>query len=138
VGNTTASGVTGFDDNPWRYAAGYQDNNTGLIKFGTRYYDPTIGRWTQPDPIAGDISQPNTINRYAYVGSDPINGVDPTGQNIATDIVGGILTIGGAAAGVAALVVSAPVAVGVLTVVGVGLGAASVALYVGCAFSPEC
>jgi RHS repeat-associated protein len=32
--------------NPWGYASGYLDT-TGLIKFGTRYYDPNLGRWTQ-------------------------------------------------------------------------------------------
>ena len=65
--------------NPWRYASGYLDTQTGLLKFGSRYYDPSVGRWTQQDPLGGSISSPRTLNRYAYVGNDPINHTDPTG-----------------------------------------------------------
>ena len=68
--------------NPWQYAAGYLDP-TGLTKFGTRYYDPNIGRWTQQDPIGGSIAAPTTINRYAYVGNEPVDLVDPTGTGTA-------------------------------------------------------
>jgi RHS repeat-associated protein len=102
-GNTTTSGVTGFDDNPWRYAAGYQDNNTGLIKYGTRYYDPTIGRWTQPDPLPGNITHPNTINRYTYAGNNPVNNTDPSGYFSLGDVVDTLTSIGeGAVLGVSA------------------------------------
>ncbi len=43
-GRTTASGTV---SNAWRFAAGYFDASTGLYKFGTRYYDPGLARWTQ-------------------------------------------------------------------------------------------
>ncbi|MEK6325145.1 MAG: polymorphic toxin type 44 domain-containing protein [Acidobacteriota bacterium] len=33
----------------------------------------------QPDAWAGSTSDPQSLNRYAYVGSDPINSVDPYG-----------------------------------------------------------
>jgi RHS repeat-associated protein len=49
-----------------------------LYHFGRRYYDPTTGRWTQPDTI----DQPASLrdgNLYLYTGNDPINYVDPTG-----------------------------------------------------------
>ena len=39
-------------------------------------YDPSIGRWTQEDPIAfagGDV------NLYRYVGNGPTNHIDPSG-----------------------------------------------------------
>jgi len=50
----------------------------GLLKFGARYYDPSIGRWTQTDPIdsPADLRQ---ANRYVFAGDDPINLSDPTG-----------------------------------------------------------
>jgi RHS repeat-associated protein len=40
-------------NNPWRFAGGFWDSATGLLKFGIRYYDLTIGRWTQRVPIGG-------------------------------------------------------------------------------------
>jgi RHS repeat-associated protein len=66
--------------NPWRYASGYFDSQTKLLKFGTRYYDPGIMRWTQLDPMPGDIKDPRTLNLYAYVSGDPVNYADPDGR----------------------------------------------------------
>lgn len=66
---------TGSVANAWGYAGGYSDS-TGLVKFGTRYYDPSTARWTQTDPAAQDW--PNSLYRYAL--DDPINGRDPGGN----------------------------------------------------------
>ena len=44
-------------NNPWRFAGGFYDSATGLLKYGIRYYDPTIGRWTQCAPIAGSLQE---------------------------------------------------------------------------------
>lgn len=43
--------------------------------------DSVQGRWTSPDPYAGSMSfsDPQSFNRYTYVGNDPVNFVDPTG-----------------------------------------------------------
>ncbi len=38
-----------------------------------------MGRWTQQDPVAGSIGDPSGVNRYVYVGDDPVNFVDPDG-----------------------------------------------------------
>lgn len=64
---------------PWGYTAGYTDP-TGLTKFGTRYYDPNLGRWTQPDPVAGTLASPQTVDRYLYASDNPIDNTDPTGM----------------------------------------------------------
>ena len=58
------------------YAGGLRDAATGLVRFGARDYDATVGRWTCKDPIgfAGGDG-----NLYAYVGESPINDVDPGG-----------------------------------------------------------
>jgi len=37
------------------------------------------GRFTSPDPIAGSITDPQSLNRYAYVRNDPVNLTDPLG-----------------------------------------------------------
>ena len=70
--------TTGSHAKPWRFASGYLDGS-GFQKFGTRYYVPSLARWTQHDPKRGTLSNPKTLNLYAYVGGDPINSVDPTG-----------------------------------------------------------
>jgi RHS repeat-associated protein len=51
----------------------------GMYNYGARIYSPTLGRFMQPDPIGyGD-----GMNLQAYVGGDPVNGVDPTGTECA-------------------------------------------------------
>lgn len=57
---------------PYRYAGAYADP-TGLYKMGHRYYDPTLGRFTQPDPSGQET------NPYLYAAGDPINNMDPSG-----------------------------------------------------------
>ena len=63
-----------------QYEGGYFESSTGLVKFGTRYYNPSLGRWTQQDPVAGNLSDPDSLNRYLYVTDDPVNQVDPGGR----------------------------------------------------------
>ncbi|MFN2587248.1 MAG: RHS repeat-associated core domain-containing protein [Actinomycetota bacterium] len=72
--------------NPWRFASGYKDAATGFVKFGTRYYDPTVARWTQQDPERGDVKQPLTLNLYLYAADNPLNVTDPTGRSFLEDL----------------------------------------------------
>ncbi len=76
-GNRIASGTTGSVANPFQFAGGYRDS-TGFYKFGARYYDPGLGRWTQRDPVPGELS-------YAYAGDNPVNFIDPTGRSTCGD-----------------------------------------------------
>ncbi|PVM90329.1 RHS repeat domain-containing protein [Caulobacter endophyticus] len=47
----------------------------GVYNYKARTYSPSLGRFMQTDPIGyGD-----GINWQAYVGNDPINGIDPLG-----------------------------------------------------------
>jgi RHS repeat-associated protein len=48
-GNLINSSGTLSVTNPYRYAAGYTDH-TGYDHFGARYYNPTLGAFTQTDP----------------------------------------------------------------------------------------
>lgn len=68
-----------------------------------RYDDPTVGRWTQLDPVGGSLADLNSANRYTYAGDDPINVVDPSGKSTLIECIGaafiGLLTfdqLGGA------------------------------------------
>ena len=68
------SGEMNFaSDNPYRYTGGYRDTETGLYKLGARYYDPALGRFTQPDPTGQDP-------HYTYARNNPVNFVDPNGD----------------------------------------------------------
>lgn len=44
-----------------------------------RHYSPRQGRFVSPDPLQGVISNPQSLNRYAYVLDDPVNWFDPLG-----------------------------------------------------------
>jgi len=37
--------------NPFRFSTKYQDEETGLVYYGYRYYDPGTGRWPNRDPL---------------------------------------------------------------------------------------
>ncbi|WP_413569919.1 RHS repeat domain-containing protein [Bdellovibrio sp. HCB117] len=72
---------------PFKFAGGLYDEDTHLIRFGARDYDPSIGRWLSKDPIlflAGDS------NVFGYVAQDPVNSIDPSGlYEICTTPLGG-------------------------------------------------
>jgi len=44
-----------------------------------RFANPATGRFLSVDPLAGGIGRPQSLNRFAYVGGNPVSAVDPTG-----------------------------------------------------------
>jgi RHS repeat-associated protein len=61
--------------NSYVYTGREFDNETGLHYYRARYYDASIGRFLQEDPIGFD----GGVNLYEYVGSSPVNLTDPFG-----------------------------------------------------------
>jgi hypothetical protein len=79
-----------------------RDSETGLDYFESRYYSSAQGRFTSPDEFKGgfldafsgqaafqpgplpyaDISDPQTLNKYAYVRNNPLRYTDPNGHCI--------------------------------------------------------
>ncbi len=75
-------GVVVTDTNPgfqpFGYAGGLYDHRTGLVRFGVRDYDATIGRWLAKDPLSfagGDTGL------YSYAANSPIGIFDPEGAS---------------------------------------------------------
>ncbi|MFP3960574.1 MAG: RHS repeat-associated core domain-containing protein [Spirochaetaceae bacterium] len=48
-GRVLSDTAPGFQ--PFGFAGGLYDSDTGLLRFGARDYDPIVGRWTAKDPI---------------------------------------------------------------------------------------
>jgi RHS repeat-associated protein len=61
---------------PFGFAGGLYDPDTGLVRFGARDYDGEAGRWTSRDLMKFQGGAPNL---YAYSRLDPINYIDPSG-----------------------------------------------------------
>jgi RHS repeat-associated protein len=76
-GNVLADSAPGFQ--PFGFAGGLRDRDTGLTRFGARDYDPTVGRWTNKDPLRFEGGR---IGLYDYSGQDPINYLDPEGLSV--------------------------------------------------------
>jgi RHS repeat-associated protein len=73
-GNVLNDTQPGFQ--PFGFAGGLYDQQTGLVHFGAREYDPHTGRWTAKDPV---LFSGGDTNLYGYVVGDPVNLADPAG-----------------------------------------------------------
>jgi RHS repeat-associated protein len=84
-GQVLADTSPGFQ--PFGFAGGVLDRDTGLVHMGAREYDSATGRFTSVDPLSfggGDT------NLYAYVGGNPLNAVDPSGLSAGALVLGGL------------------------------------------------
>ncbi|BCO31665.1 hypothetical protein TspCOW1_17680 [Thiohalobacter sp. COW1] len=80
-------------DQPFTYVGQYgvMEEAAGLYYMRARYYDAEVGRFISEDPIGFE----GGLNLYAYVGGNPINAVDPSGEvGIFGAIVGGGMEVG--------------------------------------------
>ncbi|MFE3109236.1 polymorphic toxin-type HINT domain-containing protein [Kitasatospora indigofera] len=60
------------------YVGGTKDDTTKLTNLGARQYEPTTGRFINPDPLL-DAGDPQQWNAYAYSNNDPVNLSDLSG-----------------------------------------------------------
>ena len=78
----SADSAVEVDYKTLRYS-GKEMDVSGLYYYGARYYAPWLQRWVSTDP-AGDV---DGLNRYAYVGNNPLRYVDPDGNNRAESVI---------------------------------------------------
>ena len=52
------------------------DENTNLIYFGARYYDPDAARFLNQDSYLGEANTPPSLHRYLYANANPLVYVD--------------------------------------------------------------
>jgi len=67
--------------NNYYYFTGYEyDSGTGYYNSGFREQSPNWGRFMSPDPVPGNVTDPQSWNRYAYVRNKPLTFTDPNGM----------------------------------------------------------
>lgn len=54
--------------------------NGVLVHLRAREYNPTLGRFLSTDPVGAIPVQPQSYNLYSYVGNNPMNVTDPSGE----------------------------------------------------------
>jgi RHS repeat-associated protein len=96
-GETIRVSGTQATANPVRFSSKYQDDQTGFLYYGYRYYNPNTGRWPNRDPIgergfnvltlhSQKFYRNEELNLYQLLGNNPINRVDFDGRG---DVPGG-------------------------------------------------
>jgi len=86
IGLRTVTQGFGSAQNPrQKYGLTERDDATGLDHTWFRKHENRAGRWTGADPYGGSMSigDPQSFNRYHYVGNDPLNFIDPSGLDAA-------------------------------------------------------
>jgi RHS repeat-associated protein len=102
---------------PFGFAGGLYDPDTGLVRFGLRDFNSATGQWLGRDPFGfrGGLAM------YAYVNNDPLNYIDPVGCGpFSTLFYNGAKTVIGFAGAAIALTALPEAAVGFLGYVVVG------------------
>ena len=100
-GNVISDSNPGFQ--PFGFAGGLYDLNTGLVRFGARDYDAYTGRWTAKDPI-GFKGGDNNV--YGYALSNPVVNIDNNGLESVKEIAANSTNLVGTAIADPALLAS--------------------------------
>lgn len=107
---------------------GYTGHETldylGLVHMNGRVHDPVLGRFLSADPMIQNADQSQELNRYTYVGNNPLSSTDPSGFFSLKKLFRAVV-------GIAAIVVAAFFGPQILAVLQSALGAAWAAVAVG-------
>ncbi len=56
-----------------------RDDDIQKYEASFREYAPGLGRWMSPDRLAGNIMNPQSLDRYTYALNNPVSNIDPLG-----------------------------------------------------------
>ena len=73
----TSETAVDFKFTGWEY-----DYSTGYNYAYNRFENKALGRFLSLDPVPGDISNPQSLNRYSYALNNPLLYVDPLGLDV--------------------------------------------------------
>ncbi len=88
-------GDTWYETTPvdkWKFTGYERDSGTGetgLDYANFRYYASGQGSFMSADLMSGQLQDPQSLNRYAYVGNDPLNFTDPSGLMVVCTLSSG-------------------------------------------------
>jgi len=71
---------TGTTPNNYLFAGEQFDPDLNLYYNRARYLNTSTGRFWSMDSYEGLANEPRSLHKYLYVGSDPINRIDPSGR----------------------------------------------------------
>jgi RHS repeat-associated protein len=63
---------------------GKEEDASHLYYYGARYYDPELGRFLTRDPKSGELTNPQSLNRYAYCLNNPLRYIDKWGLSVSS------------------------------------------------------
>ena len=69
----------------WQFTSYERDAESGNDYARARYHINRLGRFASPDPMSGNASDPQSLNRYSYARNMPIDLTDPTGADVCGD-----------------------------------------------------
>ena len=72
--------TSGTTNTTFRFTGQREESDLGLYFYRSRWYDPYLNRWIQPDTIIPQPANPQSLNRFAYANNNPIRYTDPTGH----------------------------------------------------------
>ncbi len=85
---------TGSDPNAYLYAGEPLDSSSGFYFQRARWMDPRVGRFASVDPFEGSILSPVSLHRYLYASNDPVDNIDPTGEESLVSVSAANYTMG--------------------------------------------
>jgi RHS repeat-associated protein len=62
------------------YSGEQFDSSLQQYHLRARNYNQANGQFTTLDPYSGNLHDPQSLHKYAYCHTDPVNGVDPSGE----------------------------------------------------------